>query len=67
MLRECLQIYSLPLLGLFLFSFVKFIYSEIVSQIVSTLFIEQLNLLVIVCLTLKGNGCHIGHYCGSFA
>ena len=35
--------------------FVSFIYSEIVSQIVSTLFVEQLHLLAIVCLAMKGD------------
>lgn len=43
----------------FLF-FVSFIYSEIVSQIVSTLFVEQLHLLAIVCLAMKGNDATTG-------
>lgn len=40
--------------------FVSFIYSEIVSQIVSTLFVEQLHLLAIVCLAMKGNDATTG-------
>lgn len=47
--------------------FVSFIHSEIVRQIVSTLFIVQLYLLVIICLAVKATEYHVGHYSSSFA